>query len=194
MPVFKCATVCLSNMNRSMEGHKQLYQSGFKVSSYGVGRMVTLPGEDRKPNVFEFGTSYKDILAKLEERGLDRNEHTWGKDLRKMLERNTLLKRAPQRWQDNTEQHDVVITFDDEVYDMVLLDLHSRHTEQFCPSIVINRHTRDNAQDASEAALEMVQLCTQLELSSDIFEDIGSIVEEFQEETKSRLNLSVYMA
>jgi len=41
-------------------------------------------------------------------------------------------------------------------------DLHSRHTEQFCPSIVINRHTRDNAQDASEAALEMVQLCTQV--------------------------------
>ena len=34
----------------------------------------------------------------------------------------------------------------------------------------------------------------QLELSSDIFEDIGSIVEEFQEETKSRLNLRVYMA
>jgi hypothetical protein len=33
-----------------------------------------------------------------------RNEHTWGKDLRKMLERNTLIKRAPQRWQDNTEQ------------------------------------------------------------------------------------------
>jgi hypothetical protein len=34
----------------------------------------------------------------------------------------------------------------------------------------------------------------QLELSADIFEDIGSIVDEFQEETKSRLNFSVYMA
>jgi hypothetical protein len=33
---------------------------------------VTLPGEDRKNNVFEFGTSYKDILAKLEERGVDK--------------------------------------------------------------------------------------------------------------------------
>jgi hypothetical protein len=90
-------------------------------------------------------------------------------------------------------------------------DLHTRYTEQFCPCLVINRHTRDNAQDASEAALEMVQLCTQvwffillpvaplmdalqLELSSDIFEDIGSIVDEFQEETKSRLNFSVYMS
>jgi hypothetical protein len=75
----------------------------------------------------------------------------------------------------------VVITFDDEVYDMVQLgkfhvsllpvlppllmhaaDLHTRYTEQFYPSLVINRHTRDNAQDASEAALEMVQLCTQV--------------------------------
>jgi hypothetical protein len=34
----------------------------------------------------------------------------------------------------------------------------------------------------------------QLELSSDIFEDIGSIVDEFLEETKSRLNFSVYMS
>jgi hypothetical protein len=34
----------------------------------------------------------------------------------------------------------------------------------------------------------------QLELSTDIFEDIGSIVDEFHEETKSRLNFSVYMA
>ena len=83
----------------------------------------------------------------------------------------------------------MVITFDDEVYDMVLLgkltvglrcpfvlcespffgysyfaDLHTRCTEQFCPSLVINRHTRDNATDASEAALEMVQLCTQVRL------------------------------
>jgi hypothetical protein len=34
---------------------------------------VSLPSEDkRNPNVFEFGTSYKDILTKLEERGLDK--------------------------------------------------------------------------------------------------------------------------
>jgi hypothetical protein len=45
---------------------------------------------------------------------------------------------------------------------MHFADLHTRYTEQFYPSIVINRHTRDNAQDASEAALEMVQLCTQV--------------------------------
>lgn len=51
MPVFKCATVCASNMNRSMEGHKQLYQSGFKVSSYGVGRMVIIFGPHCALNV-----------------------------------------------------------------------------------------------------------------------------------------------
>ena len=34
---------------------------------------VSLPSEDKRlPNVFEFGTSYKDILSKLEERGLDK--------------------------------------------------------------------------------------------------------------------------
>ena len=46
--------------------------------------------------------------------------------------------------------------------DSYFADLHTRCTEQFCPSLVINRHTRDNAADASEAALEMVQLCTQV--------------------------------
>ena len=183
MPVFKCATVCLSNMNRSMEGHKQLHQSGFKVSSYGVGRMVmssplhlirpidlqlfqvTLPGEDRKNNVFEFGTSYKDILAKLEERGVDKcasnpalcftiptsifcqerallgqgpsknvgTQHahqegptTLAGQYRAVSGHSkysclnvTFICVAPR--QDTFSRHDVVITFDDEVYDMVQL-------------------------------------------------------------------------
>ena len=37
---------------------------------------VSLPSEDKRvPNVFEFGTSYKDILTKLEERGLDKYQY-----------------------------------------------------------------------------------------------------------------------
>ena len=145
MPPFKCATVCASNMNRSMEGHKQLFHSGFKVSSYGVGRMVLLFNArcacnvgllicdccrclslvrikgclmflSLAPRTKTFCRNWKrgvwtstlplqnlDIVV-MHDDLFSRNEHTWGKDLRKMLERNTLIKRAPQRWQDNTEQ------------------------------------------------------------------------------------------
>jgi hypothetical protein len=38
-----------------------------------MARQVLLPSEDKRiPNAFEFGTSYRDILTKLEERGLDK--------------------------------------------------------------------------------------------------------------------------
>jgi hypothetical protein len=37
-----------------------------------------------------------------------------------MLERNMLIKRAPERWQETTKHFDIVITFDQRVYDMVV--------------------------------------------------------------------------
>lgn len=38
-----------------------------------------------------------------------------------MLERNMKVKRAPERWQEETTKHfDIVITFDQRVYDMLV--------------------------------------------------------------------------
>lgn len=37
-----------------------------------------------------------------------------------MLQRNMTVKRAPERWQDNRESFDVVVTFDERVMDQLL--------------------------------------------------------------------------
>ena len=38
------AVVCSSNMNRSMETHSVLAKKNFKISSYGTGDKVKIPG------------------------------------------------------------------------------------------------------------------------------------------------------
>ncbi|KAL2944935.1 RNA polymerase II subunit A C-terminal domain phosphatase SSU72, partial [Bienertia sinuspersici] len=92
----KYAMVCSSNQNRSMEAHFLLKKQGFDVSSYGTGAHVKLPGPTiRDPN-------RNGILP--------------------MLKRNLSVKLAPQRWQDNALDgaFDVVFTFEEKVFDMVV--------------------------------------------------------------------------
>jgi len=49
-----------------MEAHSLLKRQGFDVSSYGTGAHVKLPGPSiREPNVYEFGTPYKQMFEEL---------------------------------------------------------------------------------------------------------------------------------
>lgn len=63
---YRYAMVCSSNQNRSMEAHYLLKRHGFDISSYGTGAHVKLPGPSlREPNVYEFGTPYKQMFDDL---------------------------------------------------------------------------------------------------------------------------------
>ncbi|KAH0689946.1 hypothetical protein KY289_017304 [Solanum tuberosum] len=114
------AMVCSSNQNRSMESHFLLKREGFDVASYGTGQHVKLPGPSiREPNVYDFGTPYKQMFDDLRRKDVELYKRN---GILPMLKRNLGVKLAPQRWQDNAADgpFDVVITFEEKVFDLVL--------------------------------------------------------------------------
>ncbi|KAB2631186.1 RNA polymerase II subunit A C-terminal domain phosphatase SSU72-like [Pyrus ussuriensis x Pyrus communis] len=112
--------VCSSNQNRSMEAHSLLKRQGFDVASYGTGAHVKLPGPSlREPNVYDFGTPYKQMFDDLRRKDPELYKRN---GILPMLKRNLGVKLAPQRWQDNAADgsFDVVLTFEEKVFDMVI--------------------------------------------------------------------------
>ena len=68
-----------------------------QVESYGTGAKVKLPGESlESPNVYEFGTKYTFMLEDLQSKS---EEYYRKRGLIQMLERNSSIKGAPERWQ-----------------------------------------------------------------------------------------------
>ncbi|KAM1655387.1 hypothetical protein ACFX1Q_008275 [Malus domestica] len=64
---FWYAMVCSSNQNWSMEAHSLHKRQGFDIASYDTGAHVKLPGPSLKePNVYDFGTLYKQIFDDLQ--------------------------------------------------------------------------------------------------------------------------------
>mmetsp|Transcript_16217 Transcript_16217/g.33334 ORF Transcript_16217/g.33334 Transcript_16217/m.33334 type:complete len:194 (+) Transcript_16217:80-661(+) len=178
---WKYATVCSSNMNRSMEAHNQMLKSGLCVRSFGTGTTVRLPGpSESRPNVYEFGTPYADILADL--KGKDVHLYT-SNGLIKMLERNVLVKLAPERWQsmDRTQAFDVVFTYEERVFSAVLEDLQARETESFRAWHVINIETRDNHDEAVTSAQITVKLCALLDECDELEVQLVPTVNDFVE-------------
>ncbi|PON41543.1 RNA polymerase II subunit A [Parasponia andersonii] len=117
---YRYAMVCSSNQNRSMEAHSLLKRQGFDVSSYGTGAHVKLPGPSlREPNVYGFGTPYKHMFDDLRRKDPELYKRN---GILPMLKRNSTVKTAPQRWQDNAADgtFDVVFTFEEKVFDMVI--------------------------------------------------------------------------
>eukprot|EP00824_Muranothrix_gubernata_P012678 TRINITY_DN26786_c0_g1_i1.p1 TRINITY_DN26786_c0_g1~~TRINITY_DN26786_c0_g1_i1.p1 ORF type:complete len:132 (-),score=34.63 TRINITY_DN26786_c0_g1_i1:31-426(-) len=94
-----------------------------------------------------------------------------------MLERNRKIKRAPERWQEQREHFDVVITFEERVFDLVIKDIQSRHRDSLQPVHIINIETKDNPADAIVGAQVAGQLAQALVNTEDIEEEVEAVIE-----------------
>lgn len=118
----RVALVCQSNVNRSMEAHAILQENGYKADSFGAGSKVKLPGERaNKPNVYDFGTPYNFIYNDLFRKN---QAHYTRNKILPMIERNKKVKKAPERFQDCTQRFDIVIAYEQRIFDILVNQLH----------------------------------------------------------------------
>ncbi|VFQ94446.1 unnamed protein product [Cuscuta campestris] len=183
--------VCSSNQNRSMEAHCLLKREGFDVSSYGTGQHVKLPGPSlREPNVYDFGTPYKLMFDELRRKDPELYKRN---GILPMLKRNLGVKHAPQRWQDNADDgpFDVVISFEEKVFDMVIEDLHNRDQPLKKPVLAINLEVKDNHEEAAIGGRLALTLCQEIE-AVECWEDaIDNIINNFERKNRRKLLYSI---
>lgn len=192
---FNICTVCSSNMNRSMEAQRVLTEAGYKVSSYGTGNCVKIPGLTKEtPNVFQFGTPYKEILATLQqqESGVPEENRNFAKQgLYDMLERNIGLKECPENWHvqstDKILENDIVICCDEKCYELLLDDCARRGIKRGTPLLIFNVDVIDlhtKSLEAGQAILKLVSLLEELKANSnkesDFYDNIGSVAGKWQ--------------
>lgn len=185
------AMVCSSNQNRSMEAHCLLKREGFDVSSYGTGQHVKLPGPSlREPNVYDFGTPYKLMFDELRRKDPDLYKRN---GILPMLKRNLAVKHAPQRWQDNADDgpFDVVISFEEKVFDMVIEDLHNRDQPLKKPVLAINLEVKDNHEEAAIGGRLALALCLEIEAVECWEDTIDNVINNFERKNRRKLLYSI---
>jgi RNA polymerase II subunit A C-terminal domain phosphatase SSU72 len=159
MSTKRVALVCASNQNRSMEAHALLLKKGWtNVASFGTNTHVKLPGPAQdKPIIFEFSTPYQQMYDILKQQ--DEELYT-SKGILNMLQRNSKIKERPQRFQDEKMPFDIIITFEERVFDIVVEDLNGRDSITGEVVHVININVKDNHEEATLGAIEVLNLLT----------------------------------
>ena len=149
-----------------------------------------------EPRIFKFGTPYSDMYNSLSATPED-TAFFQRNGVLQLCRRGAAVKRAPQRWQDETSeyiaQHDVTICFEERIFDAVIEDLQMREpTEDFEPIHVICLDTKDNPHEAAKQGQVALDLCWRLEAAADeLIYKAAEIVEEFQEERMSHTPIKV---
>ncbi|KAG2441346.1 hypothetical protein HYH02_009939 [Chlamydomonas schloesseri] len=172
-----------------MESHAMLKKHGMHVSSYGVGAHVKLPGPSQKePNVYKFGTPYKVIHDDLQAKDPELYARN---GLLTMLRRNMGVKTAPERFQDNRDHFDVVVTFEERVMEQVIEDMNQRPQVTLQPLLVCNLDVKDSHEEAANAAPLTLKLCQMLEQGGEWEDCVDEVVAQFQMETGRRLTYTI---
>lgn len=150
------AVVCACNMNRSVAAHIRLAEAGYHVSSYGVARSVKLRSR-KGTRSYTWDQEYSTILKDMVSTSPQDTEWAKKRGLVDLLQRNAKVKAKPERWQSlSTEfvaQQNVIITFQDRVFEMLMDDVESRLPRPESQAVhVVNITTRDDPQSALAGA------------------------------------------
>ena len=119
-----------------------------------------------------------------------------------LCRRGASVKSAPQRWQDMPNsfitKHDVVIAFEERIYDAVVEDLQMREpTEDFEPIHVICLDTKDNPHEAKKQGRIALELCWLLEKTAQtvgregLVVSIPEILDDFQNERMKHTEIKI---
>jgi len=179
-----------------MEAHVVLGNAGLRVESYGTGTQVRLPGRTAmEPRIYKFGVPYEEIYNSMTQTRDDEDFFTRNKVLN-LCRRGAAVKRAPQRWQDMPSdfisQHDIVIAFEERIYDAVVEDLQIREpTEHFAPIHVICLDTKDNPHEAQLQGQVALDLCWRLEAAQDLLTEAPEILDTFEKEKMTHTPIKV---
>lgn len=170
-----------------MEAHLVLNNAGLRCESYGTGTQVRLPGRTAmEPRIFKFGTSYEHMHNSLAATP-DDAAYFARNGVLQLCRRGAAVKKGPARWQDTPTEvvaaHDVVIAFEERIYDAIIEDLQLRDpTEDFKPIHVICLDTKDNPHEAAIQGQVALDLCWRLEHAEDLTVEAAEIVDQFQQE------------
>lgn len=188
--------ICASNQNRSMAAHELLKEKGYDVDSYGTGSSVKLPGKSmHQPNVYPFGTPYATMAADLKAK--DAVFYT-SKGLLQLLERNAKVKTAPAKWQVSTGEdgasapwYSLLVTFEERVYDALVDDLLRARPPAPVGSTgrmhVVNLPTKDDHENAAEAAKLTLRMMEELDSYADWEEGIDPVCAGLEADTGKTL-------
>jgi RNA polymerase II subunit A C-terminal domain phosphatase SSU72 len=139
-----------------------------------------------EPRIFKFGTPYADMYTSLAATAEDAAYFTRNGVLQ-LCRRGAAVKTAPARWQDSPDElislHDVVIAFEERVFDAVIEDLQIRQpTQDFRPIHVVCLDTKDNPHEAALQGQVALDLCWRLEQAEDLQVEAAEIIDQFQQE------------
>lgn len=172
-----------------------LSNAGLHVESYGTGTQVRLPGRSAmEPRVFKFGTPYEEMYNSLAAT-YDDELFFQHNGVLQLCKRGAGVKVAPQRWQDMPSSfiatHDVIIAFEERIFDAVVEDLQTREPENFDPLHVICLDTKDNPHEAKVQGRIALELCWLLEAADDLVLEAPLILEEFEDERMKHTQIRV---
>jgi RNA polymerase II subunit A C-terminal domain phosphatase SSU72 len=166
-----------------MAAHQLLAKYEFRVSSYGTNSHISLPGPGGKSNTYDFGTTYTEIVASLQEQN---HPYYTERGLIEMIQRDQQIKDKPERFTttfDHKKQFDVIFTYGQQVLEKILGEFHTSGNVTFQLCHIINIETQDDNQNALISAGTSLRLARAMAELPNITEGLEALLNQVVEGT-----------